>query len=470
MAKARPVRLCDTSLRDAHQSLFATRMKTEDMVPILEKLDSVGYYSLEMWGGATFDTCMRYLNEDPWERLWTIRKHVKKTKLQMLLRGQNILGYRNYPDDIVEEFVKRMVEGGIDIVRIFDALNDVRNMETAIRATKAAGAHAQGTVVYTISPVHDIPLYVRMAKELVELGVDSICIKDMAGLLTPYAAYELVTELKKAVDVPIQLHCHYTSGMASMTYLKAIEAGVDVVDTASSPLALGTSQPPAESLVAALAGTERDTGLSLELLSEIADYWREVKKKYDQFAAIASGVDTNVLSYQIPGGMISNLAAQLKQQGALDKYRECLSEVPRVRKELGYPPLVTPTSQMVGTQAVFNVLLGERYKVVPTEVKNYVLGYYGRPPAPIDEEVKKKIIGDEKPITCRPADLLEPGLEKAKQAIAAYIQKPEDVLSYALFPQVAERFLKERLAAKTGVDYNLAEAAAAEAPRPYYPV
>lgn len=469
MAKARPVRLCDTSLRDAHQSLFATRMKTEDMVPILEKLDSVGYYSLEMWGGATFDTCMRYLNEDPWERLWTIRKHVKKTKLQMLLRGQNILGYRNYPDDVVEEFVKRMVEGGIDIVRIFDALNDVRNMETAIRATKAAGAHAQGTVVYTISPVHDIPLYVRIAKELVELGVDSICIKDMAGLLTPYAAYELVTELKKAVNVPIQLHCHYTSGMASMTYLKAIEAGVDVVDTASSPLALGTSQPPAESIVAALAGTERDTGLSLELLSEIADYWREVKKKYEQFAAIASGVDTNVLSYQIPGGMISNLAAQLKQQGALDKYRECLAEVPRVRKELGYPPLVTPTSQMVGTQAVFNVLLGERYKVVPTEVKNYVLGYYGRPPAPIDEEVKKKIIGDEKPITCRPADLLEPGLEKAKQAIAAYIQKPEDVLSYALFPQVAERFLKERLAAKTGVDYNLAEAAAAEAPRPYYP-
>ncbi|MDK2856356.1 MAG: pyruvate carboxylase subunit [Bacillota bacterium] len=469
MAKARPVRLCDTSLRDAHQSLFATRMKTEDMVPILEKLDSVGYYSLEMWGGATFDTCMRYLNEDPWERLWTIRKHVKNTKLQMLLRGQNILGYRNYPDDVVEEFVKRMVEGGIDIVRIFDALNDVRNMETAIRATKAAGAHAQGTVVYTISPVHDIPLYVRMAKELVELGVDSICIKDMAGLLTPYAAYELVTELKKAVDVPIQLHCHCTSGMATMTYLKAIEAGVDVVDTASSPLALGTSQPPAESIVAALAGTERDTGLSLELLSEIADYWREVKKKYDQFAAIASGVDTNVLSYQIPGGMISNLAAQLKQQGALDKYRECLAEVPRVRKELGYPPLVTPTSQMVGTQAVFNVLLGERYKVVPTEVKNYVLGYYGRPPAPIDEGVKKKIIGDETPITCRPADLLEPGLEKAKQAIAAYIQKPEDVLSYALFPQVAERFLKERLAAKTGVDYNIAEAAAAEAPRPYYP-
>jgi len=355
------------------------------------------------------------------------------------------------------------------VVRIFDALNDIRNMETAIRATKAAGAHAQGTVVYTISPVHDLPLYVKLAKDLVELGVDSICIKDMAGLLSPYAAYELVSALKKAVDVPIQLHCHYTSGMASMTYLKAIEAGCDVVDTASSPLALGTSQPPAESLVATLAGTPYDTGLNLEVLSEIADYWRDVKTKYDQFAAISSGVDTNVLSYQIPGGMISNLASQLKQQGALDKYRDCLEEVPRVRKELGYPSLVTPTSQIVGTQAVFNVLLGERYKVVPTEVKNYVLGYYGRPPAPIDEEVKKKIIGDQEPITCRPADLLEPGLPAARKAIGQFVQKPEDVLSYALFPQVAEKFLKERMAAKVGVDFSLAEAAAAEAPKPYYP-
>lgn len=469
MAKKRAPKLCDTSLRDAHQSLFATRMKTEDMLPILEKLDSVGYYSSEMWGGATFDTCMRFLNEDPWERLWTIRKHMKNTKLQMLLRGQNVLGYHNYPDDVVEAFVKAMVKGGIDIVRIFDALNDVRNMETAIRATKEAGAHAQGTVVYTISPVHDIPLYVRIAKDLVDLGVDSICIKDMAGLLTPYTAYELVKELKKAVSVPINLHCHYTSGMASMTYLKAIEAGMDIVDTASSPLALGTSQPPAESLVASLAGTPYDTGLDLEQLSEIAAYWRDVKKKYDKFAAVSSGVDTNVLSYQIPGGMISNLASQLQQQGALDKYRDCLAEVPRVRKELGYPPLVTPTSQIVGTQAVFNVLMGERYKIVPKEVKDYMLGYYGRPPAEIDKEVQKKIIGNEEPITCRPADLIEPGLEKAKKAIARYVQKPEDILSYAIFPQVAENFLKERLAAKTKVDYNIAEAAEADGPQPYYP-
>ena len=469
MAKHAP-KLCDTSLRDAHQSLFATRMKTEHMIPILEQIDAAGYYSLEMWGGATFDTCMRFLNEDPWERLWTIRKHIKNTKLQMLLRGQNILGYRNYPDDVVEEFVKAMVKGGIDIVRIFDALNDVRNMQTAIRVTKEAGAHAQGTVVYTISPVHDIPLYVKIAKELVELGVDSICIKDMAGLLSPYVAYELVKKLKQAVSVPINLHCHYTSGMASMAYLKAIEAGVDIVDTASSPLAMGTSQPPAESLVASLAGTPYDTGLDLKRLSDIADYWREVKKEYEQFAIVSTGVDTNVLSYQIPGGMISNLASQLEQQGAMDKYRDCLAEVPKVRKELGYPPLVTPTSQIVGTQAVFNVLMHERYKVIPNEVKNYVLGYYGRPPAPIDPEVQKQIIGDEEPITVRPADLIEPGLEEAKKAIAPYLQKPEDVLSQALFPQVAPNFLRERLAAKTNVDYNLAEASAADGPKPYYPV
>ncbi|NMA54879.1 MAG: oxaloacetate decarboxylase subunit alpha [Firmicutes bacterium] len=469
MAKHVP-KLCDTSLRDAHQSLFATRMKIEHMIPVLEQIDAAGYYSLEMWGGATFDTCMRFLNEDPWERLWTIRKHIKNTKLQMLLRGQNILGYRNYPDDVVEEFVRAMVKGGIDIVRIFDALNDVRNMQTAIRVTKEAGAHAQGTVVYTISPVHDIPLYVKIAQELVALGVDSICVKDMAGLISPYTAYELVKELKEEIPVPINLHCHYTSGMASMAYLKAVEAGVDILDTASSPLAMGTSQPPAESLVAALAGTPHDTGLDLKHLSDIADYWREVKKEYEQFATVSTGVDTNVLSYQIPGGMISNLSSQLEQQQALDKYRACLAEVPKVRQELGYPPLVTPTSQIVGTQAVFNVLMGERYKVVPTEVKNYVLGYYGRPPAPIDPEVQQKIIGDEEPITVRPADLIEPGLEKAKKAIAAYMQKPEDILSQALFPQVAPNFLKERLAAKTAVDYNLAEAAAEDGPAPYYPV
>lgn len=408
-----------------------------------------------MWGGATFDTCMRFLNEDPWERLSEVRKRVKKTKLQMLLRGQNILGYRNYPDDVVTGFVQKMIERGIDILRIFDALNDVRNMEKAIQVAKKEGAHVQGTICYTISPVHDIPLFVKVGRELVELGVDSICIKDMAGLISPYMAYELVSALKKELDVPLQLHCHYTSGMASMAYLKAIEAGCDVVDTASSPLALGTSQPPVESLVAALQGTPWDTGLDLSLLSEIANYWKEIKPKYDQFAEQSSGVDTNVLEYQIPGGMISNLASQLRQANALDKYEDCLAEVPRVRAELGYPPLVTPTSQIVGTQAVFNVVMGERYKVVPKEVKNYVLGYYGRPPAEIDPEIKKKIIGDEEPITCRPADLLEPMLEKARKEIGRYAEKEEDILSYCLFPQVAEKFLKDRAVKKSGVDFAL---------------
>ncbi|HHY36200.1 MAG TPA: oxaloacetate decarboxylase subunit alpha [Firmicutes bacterium] len=466
------VKITDTSLRDAHQSLFATRMRTEDMIPILEKLDEVGYHSLEMWGGATFDACMRFLNEDPWERLSEVRKRIKKTKLQMLLRGQNILGYRNYPDDVVTGFVQKMIERGIDIIRVFDALNDVRNMEKAIEVAKKEGAHVQGTICYTISPVHDIPLFVRVGRELVELGVDSICIKDMAGLISPYMAYELVAALKKELDVPIQLHCHYTSGMASMAYLKAIEAGCDVVDTASSPLALGTSQPPVESLVAALKGTPWDTGLDLSLLSEIANYWKEIKPKYDQFAEQSSGVDTNVLEYQIPGGMISNLASQLKQANALDKYEACLAEVPRVRAELGYPPLVTPTSQIVGTQAVFNVVMGERYKVVPKEVKNYVLGYYGRPPGEIDPEIKKKIIGDEEPITCRPADLLEPMLEKARQEIGRYAEKEEDILSYCLFPQVAEKFLKERAIRKSGVDFALLEEQDKEKDSPftYHPV
>ncbi|MGI6143073.1 MAG: oxaloacetate decarboxylase subunit alpha [bacterium] len=466
------VRLTDTSLRDAHQSLFATRMKTEDMIPILEKIDEVGYHSLEMWGGATFDTCMRFLDEDPWERLSEVRKRVKKTKLQMLLRGQNILGYRNYPDDVVTGFVEKMIERGMDILRIFDALNDVRNMEKAIRVAKKEGAHVQGTICYTISPVHDIPLFVKVARELVELGVDSICIKDMAGLISPPMAFDLVSALKKELDVPLQLHCHYTSGMASMAYLKAIEAGCDVVDTASSPLALGTSQPPVESLVAALKGTPWDTGLDLSLLSEIAGYWKSIKPKYDQFAEQSSGVDTNVLEYQIPGGMISNLASQLRQANALDKYEACLAEVPRVRAELGYPPLVTPTSQIVGTQAVFNVVMGERYKVVPNEVKNYVLGYYGRPPAEIDPEIKKKIIGDEEPITCRPADLLEPMIEKARKEIGRFAEKEEDILSYCLFPQVAEKFLKERAVKRSGIDFDLLEKQEKEndSPFTYHPV
>ena len=464
------VRLTDTSLRDAHQSLFATRMKTEDMIPILEKIDEVGYHSLEMWGGATFDTCMRFLDEDPWERLSEVRKRVKKTKLQMLLRGQNILGYRNYPDDVVTGFVQKMIDRGMDILRIFDALNDVRNMEKAIRVAKKEGAHVQGTICYTISPVHDIPLFVKVARELVELGVDSICIKDMAGLISPPMAFDLVSALKKELDVPLQLHCHYTSGMASMAYLKAIEAGCDVVDTASSPLALGTSQPPVESLVAALKGTPWDTGLDLSLLSEIAGYWKSIKPKYDQFAEQSSGVDTNVLEYQIPGGMISNLASQLRQANALDKYEACLAEVPRVRAELGYPPLVTPTSQIVGTQAVFNVVMGERYKVVPNEVKNYVLGYYGRPPAEIDPEIKKKIIGDEEPITCRPADLLEPMIEKARKEIGRFAEKEEDILSYCLFPQVAEKFLKERAVKRSGIDFDLLERERKTTAPTYHPV
>ena len=466
------VKLTDTSLRDAHQSRFATRMKTEDMIPILEKIDAVGYHSLEMWGGATFDTAMRFLNEDPWERITEIRKRVKNTKLQMLLRGQNILGYRNYPDDVVTGFVQKMIARGIDILRIFDALNDVRNMERAIRVAKKEGAHVQGTICYTISPVHDIPLYLKVTRELMDLGVDSICIKDMAGLISPYMAFELVTALKKEFDIPLQLHCHYTSGMASMAYLKGIEAGCDVVDTASSPLALGTSQPPAESLVATLRGTPRDTGLDLSLLSEIATYWKDVAPKYEKFGMASSGVDTNVLEYQIPGGMISNLTSQLQEANAMDKYQECLLEVPKVRAELGYPPLVTPTSQIVGTQAVFNVIMGERYKVIPNEVKNYVLGYYGRPPAQIDPEIQKIVIGDEEPITCRPADLLEPMVEGARKKIGRYAEKEEDILSYCLFPQVADKFLKERAIKKSGIDFDLLEEQekAADSPFTYHPV
>ncbi len=467
--KASKLRITDTTLRDAHQSLLATRMKTEDMLPIAEKIDAVGYHSLEVWGGATFDSCLRFLGEDPWERLRQIRKHIPKTKLQMLLRGQNLVGYKNYADDVVEEFIKRAVGNGIDIMRIFDALNDSRNMAKAIEVSKQEGAHVQATVSYTTSPVHDIAHYVSTAKELEEMGADSICVKDMAGILDPFTAYELITELKKALSIPVQLHCHYTSGMASMSYLKAIEAGVDAVDTAVSSLALATSQPAVETLVASLQGTPYDTGLNLELLSEIAAYFKEVRKKYREFDVAAGTVDPHVLRYQIPGGMISNFISQLSQQNALDKLDQVLEEVPRVRKDLGYPPLVTPSSQIVGTQAVLNVLMGERYKMVATEVKNYLGGYYGRPPAPIDEKVKKKIIGTGETITCRPADLLEPELPKAREEVAPYMESDEDVISYALFPQVALKFLKERLAKKTRVDYDLAEEAAEEGGPGYYP-
>ncbi len=454
------VRITETVLRDAHQSLIATRMSTEDMLPILEKLDDIGYHSLEVWGGATFDACLRFLNEDPWERLRKIRKTVKKTKLQMLFRGQNILGYKHYADDVVEYFVKKSIENGMDILRIFDALNDYRNIETAMKACNKEGGHAQGVICYTTSPVHTIELYVKDAKRLEEMGADSICIKDMAGLLLPYTAHELIKEVKKAVKLPIQLHTHYTSGVGSMTYLKAIEAGVDIVDTAISPMAEGTSQPATEPLVATLKGTERDTGLDLGKLNQIAEYFKPIREKYLQTGLLdpkVMGVDVNALIYQVPGGMLSNLVSQLKQQNAIDKLQEVLNEVPRVREDLGYPPLVTPSSQIVGTQAVLNVMMGERYKMASKETKAVLKGEYGKTPGPISDEIRKKVIGDEEPITCRPADLLKPELNSIKGQMSEYLEQDEDVLSYALFPQVAEDFFKFRRAAKYGVDASLVD-------------
>ena len=454
------LKITETILRDAHQSLVATRMTTEDMLPILEKLDQVGYHSLEAWGGATFDACLRFLNEDPWDRLRKIRKAVKNTKLQMLLRGQNILGYKHYADDVVEYFVQKTIANGIDILRIFDALNDYRNIETAIKACRKEGGHAQGTVCYTISPVHTIELYLKDAKRLEEMGADSICIKDMAGLLLPYTAYELVKEMKKAVKIPIQLHTHYTSGVGGMTYLKAIEAGVDVVDTALSPLAEGTSQPATEPLVATLRDTQRDTGLDLSLLNEIAEYFKPIREKYLNSGLLdpkVMGVVVNALIYQVPGGMLSNLVSQLKQQNSIDKLQEVLNEVPKVRADLGYPPLVTPSSQIVGTQAVLNVMMGERYKMASKETKAVVKGEYGKTSMPISDEIRKKVIGDEKPITCRPADLIEPELDKIKDSMKEYFEQDEDVLSYALFPQVAEDFFKHRRAQLYAIDENLVD-------------
>lgn len=438
------VKITETILRDAHQSLLATRMRTRNMLPIIEKLDEVGYYSLEMWGGATFDTCIRYLNEDPWERLRELKKHMGNTPAQMLLRGQNLVGYRHYSDDVVEKFVTKAYENGIDIFRIFDAVNDIRNMEKAITVAKNVGAHVQGTISYTISPVHTVEKYVEFAKELAELDCDSICIKDMAGLLAPHEAYELISSLKKEVGLPVALHCHCTSGMASMSYMAACDAGVDILDTALSPLAGGTSQPPTESVVAALARTKYDTGLDLELLTEASRYFKDLKEEYRGILdPISEQIDANVLLYQIPGGMLSNLVSQLKEQNALDKYDAVLEEMPKVREELGYPPLVTPTSQIVGTQAVLNVLMGERYKVIPKEVKDYVRGLYGRSPAPISSEMIAKIIGDEEPITCRPADLLEPEYENLKKEAEeqGLVKKEEDVLTYILYPAIAPKFL-----------------------------
>ncbi len=443
----KPVKITETILRDAHQSLIATRMTTDEILPAVEMLDKVGYHSLEAWGGATFDSCLRFLNEDPWERLRKIKDKAKNTPLQMLFRGQNILGYRHYADDVVEYFVQKSVANGIDIIRIFDALNDIRNLQTAINATKKEGGHVQAAISYTISPVHDIDFFVKLAKEYEDCGADSICIKDMAGLLIPYEAEKLVTELKKAVKVPIQLHTHYTSGVASMTYLKAIEAGVDVVDCALSPLSMGTSQPATEPLVKSLEGTPFETGINLDALTEVADYFKPLREKYLASGLMNTkvlGVDINTLKYQVPGGMLSNLVSQLKQQNAEDKFDEVLKEIPRVREDLGWLPLVTPTSQIVGTQAVLNVLMGERYKMVSKETKGIVKGEYGRTPVPISDDFRKKIIGDEEPITCRPADLLKPELDDLREKCAKWIKQDEDVLSYALFDQVATKFFENR--------------------------
>jgi len=439
------VKLTETAFRDAHQSLLATRMRTRDMLPIAEKMDQVGFFSIEMWGGATFDTCIRYLNEDPWERLRALKKAMPNTPMQMLLRGQNLVGYRHYADDLVDKFVERSAKNGVDIFRIFDAVNDIRNMERSIKAAKLAGAHVQGGISYTISPVHTIEQFADFAVRLAELGCDSICIKDMAGLITPQNAYDLIRAIKKDVSLPINLHTHCTSGMAQMSYFYACQAGVDILDTAISPLSGGTSQPSTESAVAALVGTPFATGLDLELLTEIKRYFEKLVEVYAPvFNPISARVDTNVLAYQVPGGMLSTLVSQLIEQKALDRYEEVLAEIPKVREDLGYPPLVTPTSQIVGTQAVLNVMTGDRYKMVPKEVKDYVKGLYGKSPAMIDPKVRLKVLCDEEPITVRPADLLPPEYEAARKAVDALClaKKEEDYLTYALYPQVALKFLQ----------------------------
>lgn len=448
-----PVKICELVLRDGHQSLIATRMRTSDMLPIAPLLDRVGFWAVEMWGGATFDSAMRFLDEDPWERLRLLKERMPNTPFMMLLRGQNLVGYRHYPDDVVERFIVRARANGIDIFRIFDALNDVRNMEWAMEIAKREGGHVQAAISYTVGPPYDLDYFVRLARHFAARGADSLCIKDMAGLLTPDAATALVRRLKQEVGLPLHLHSHSTSGMATAVLLKAIEVGVDVVDTVISPFALGPSHPPTETIVAALRGNGRDSGLDLNLLAEIAAYFSEVRRKYVRFESGLS-VDVRVLQYQIPGGMLSNLLTQLRAQGAEDRYEEVLAEVPRVRAELGYPPLVTPSSQIVGTQATLNVLTGERYKVVPEEVRQYVRGYYGQPPAQIDPHVKQLIIGDESPITCRPADLLPPGMPKAWEEVGQganpLARTEEDVLSYALFPQIARPFLERRAQGRNG--------------------
>ena len=460
--KAKPVKITETILRDAHQSLIATRMTTEQMLPIIDKMDKVGYHAVECWGGATFDASLRFLKEDPWDRLRKLRAGFKNTKLQMLFRGQNILGYRPYADDVVEYFVQKSIANGIDIIRIFDCLNDLRNLQTAVTAANKENGHAQVALSYTLGDAYTLEYWTEMAKRVEDMGANSLCIKDMAGLLVSYKAKELVHALKEVVDIPIDLHTHYTSGVASMTYLEAVEAGVDIIDTAMSPFALGTSQPATEVMVETFKGTPYDTGLDQNLLSEIADYFRPMREEALESGLMnpkVLGVNINTLRYQVPGGMLSNLISQLKEQGKEDKYEEVLAEVPRVRKDLGEPPLVTPSSQIVGTQAVFNVLMGERYKVATKETKDILLGKYGQTVKPFNPEVVDKVLGDDKKnaITCRPADLLEPELAKIEAEMKQYKQQDEDVLSYALFPQVATEFFKYREAQQTGVDAKAAD-------------
>ena len=459
MAK-KPIKITETVLRDAHQSLLATRMPLSDMLPILGKMDKVGYYSAEVWGGATFDACIRFLNEDPWERLRVIRKEMPNTKLQMLFRGQNMLGYRPYADDVVEYFVQKSIANGIDIIRIFDALNDIRNLETAVKAANKEGGHAQIAISFTLGETFTTEYYVNYAKQIESIGAQSICLKDMAALLTPYHTYELVKAIKEAVKIPVDIHTHYTSGLASMCLLKGIEAGADIVDTAMSPLALGTSHAPTEPIVAALQGTDYDTGLDLKLLTEIRSYFMTLRKKYIDEGLIDPAMlatDANALIYQVPGGMLSNLLSQLKQAGKEDKFQEVLEEVPRVRRDAGMPPLVTPTSQIVGTQAVFNVITGERYKMCTAEFKDMVRGAYGKTPVPVDPEFQKKVCGDAEIITCRFADTLAPELDSLRKECAEWMEQEEDVLTYAMFPKVAPKFFEARRNAKYGIDGERAD-------------
>lgn len=441
------LKITETSLRDGHQSLIATRLSTDEIIPILPEMDKAGFYALEVWGGATFDACLRFLNEDPWERLRKIRANVKNTKLQMLTRGQNLLGYRHYADDIIEMFLKKAIYNGIDIIRVFDALNDFRNSRKSIEVIKKEGAHCQCAISYTISPVHTQQYYLNLIKDFENAGADSICIKDMSGILLPFQAYELIKAVKEITDLPIELHNHCTSGIAQMTMLKAIEAGIDIVDTAISPLSSGTSQPCTESLYLSLQGTERDPELDIDRLNNIADYFKPIINKYIENGTLSTKVlmtEPKTLLYQVPGGMLSNMINQMKSLNASDKYEDVLAEIPRVREDLGYPPLVTPMSQMIGVQSVFNVISGGRYKIIPTEIKNYVRGLYGTPAVKISDEVKQKIIGNEEVITVRPADLLDNEFEKMKAEIGSLAKSDEDVLSYALFPQVAKDFFEKR--------------------------